>query len=77
MINEFAERRRKIIGFLNGLSQREKLLVLACLSNDTAVHARIPSLTKTVLDMQRTHYRVELLALAETERSNLDLRLPP
>src|SRR5262249_42022947 len=75
MTNEFAERRRKIIGFLNGLSQREKLMVLACLSNDAAIHARIPDLTKTVLDMQRAHYRAELLALAETERSNLDLRL--
>src|SRR5215813_8165491 len=75
MTNEFAERRRKIIGFLNGLSQREKLMVLACLSNDAAIHARIPDLTKTVLDMQRAHYRAELLALTETERSNLDLRL--
>src|SRR5262245_45474140 len=67
MTNDFAERRRKIIGFLNGLSQREKLMVLTCLSNDAAIHARIPDLTKT--------YRAELLALAETERSNLDLRL--
>ena len=73
MTNEFAERRRKIIGFLNGLSQREKLMVLACLSNDAAIHAKIPDLSKTVLDMQRSHYRAELHALAETERSNLEL----
>jgi hypothetical protein len=75
MTNEPAERRRKIIGFLNGLSQREKLMVLACLGNDSTIHAKIPDLTKTVLEMQRAHYRAELLALAETERSNLDLRL--
>jgi hypothetical protein len=75
MTNEFAERRRKIIGFLNGLSQREKLMVLACLSNDAAIHAKIPDLSQTVFDMQRAHYRAELLVMAETERSNLDLRL--
>ena len=75
MTNESAERRKKIIQFLNGLSQREKLMVLACLGNDTTIHAKIPDLTKTVLDMQRAHYRAELLTLAETERSNLDLRL--
>ena len=50
-------------------------MVLACLSNDAVIHARVHDLTKTVLDMQRTHYRAELLALAETERSNLELRL--
>src|SRR5262245_34742834 len=75
MTNEFAERRKKIIAFLNGLTQREKLVVLACLSNDAAISARIPDLAKTVFDMQRTHYRAELLALAGTERSSLDLRL--
>jgi len=75
MTNEFAERRRKIIGFLNGLSQREKLMVLACLCNDAAIHAKIPDLSQTVFDMQRAQYRAELLAMAEPERSNLDLRL--
>lgn len=75
MTYELAERRRKIIGFLNGLSQREKLMVLACLGNDATIHAKIPDLIKTVLDMQRAHYRAELVALAETARSNLDLRL--
>jgi hypothetical protein len=75
MTNEFAERRRKIIGFLNGLSQREKLMVLACLCNDAAIHAKLPDLSQTVFDMQRAHYRAELLAMAEPQRSNLDLRL--
>jgi hypothetical protein len=75
MTNQCAERRRKIIGFLNGLTRREKLMVLACLGNDSAIHAKMPDLTKTVLEMQHAHYRAELLALAQTERSNLDLRL--
>jgi hypothetical protein len=75
MTNEFAERRRQIIAFINGLTQREKLVVLACLSNDAVISARIPDLAKTVLDMQRAQYRAEVLALAETERSNVDLRL--
>jgi len=75
MTNEFAERRAKIIGFLTGLTPREKLVVLACLSNDAAISARIPDLAKTVLDMQRAQHSVELRALAETARSNLELRL--
>ena len=75
MTNEFAERRKKIIAFLNGLTQREKLVVLACLSNDAAISARIPDLAKTVFELQRAHYRAELLALAGTECSSLDLRL--
>jgi hypothetical protein len=75
MTNEFAERRRQIIAFINGLTQREKLDVLAWLSNDAAIGARIPDLAKTVLAMRRAHYRAEVLALAETERSNVDLRL--
>jgi hypothetical protein len=79
MTNDFAERRRQIIAFLNGLTQPEKLLVLACLTNDAAIRARIPDLAenpaKTVLDMRRAHYRAEVLALAETGRSNVDLRL--
>ena len=75
MTKEFAERRAKIIAFLTGLTPREKLIVLACLSNDATISARIPDLAKTVLDMQRAQHSLELRALAETARSNLELRL--
>jgi len=75
MTKEFAERRAKIIAFLTGLTPREKLIVLACLSNDATISARIPDLAKTVLDMHRAQHSVELRALAETARSNLELRL--
>jgi|SRR5215813_3778795 len=75
MTNEFAERRAKIVAFLHSLTLREKLVVLTCLSNDAAISGRIPGLRQTVLDMQRAQYRVELRALAEPARSNLELRL--
>ena len=76
MANEFAERQRKIVAFLNGLTQREKLLVLAWPCNDAAIIVvGFLIWPRFVLDVRRAHYRAELRAFAETERSNADLGL--
>jgi hypothetical protein len=64
----------EIISFLKGLSEREKLVVLAHLSNDAAIGARIPNLATSVVEMHRRNYKLELLKLAEAEHPTLDLR---
>ena len=72
MATELGRRRAEIMTFLEGLSEREKLLVLAYLSNDAGICARAPNLARTVLDMRRPT-RLETIQLAGTEASNLDL----
>jgi hypothetical protein len=73
MGNEFGKRRAEIMSFLDGLSEREKLIVLAYLSNDAAIGARVPSLPAAILDMHRHYHKRELLKLAEMQRPTLDL----
>ena len=72
MSSELGKRRAEIVAFLGQLNNREKLIVLTYLANDAGIGARIPDLSKTVLDMHRAYHRVELLKSA-TENSNLDL----
>ena len=72
-MTEFAKRRAEIMTFLKGLNEREKLVVLAHLSNDAVISARIPDLARTVLDMHHAYHKLELLKLVEAEHSNLDL----
>jgi hypothetical protein len=73
MATELGRRRAEIVTFLKGLSEREKLLVLAYLSHDAGICARAPNLANTVLDMRRSHNRLETIQLARAEASNLDL----
>lgn len=72
MSSELGKRRAQIIEFLKELSTTEKLIALTYLANDAGISAHIPNLARIVLDIRRSHYRVELLKLA-TENSNLDL----
>jgi hypothetical protein len=69
--SEPADRRADIAAFLKGLNQREKLVVLAYLSNDTMISARIPNLAAAVLEMHRSCHRLELLKLARGSDSRL------
>ena len=73
MATEFGKRRAEIVAFLKGLSAREKLVVLSYLSNDAAICARVPNLARAILDMHRSHHKLELLQLVETERPNINL----
>ena len=73
MAREFGKRRAEIMSFLNGLSDREKLVVLTYLCNDARISARIPDLPRTILDMHHAFHGMELLKFADTERSNVDL----
>jgi hypothetical protein len=73
MATEFGKRRAEIMTFLKGLSPREKLVVLSCLSNDAMICACVPNLARTVLDMHRSYFKLELLQLADTECPSLNL----
>ncbi len=73
MASEFGKRRNEIMSFLKALNEREKLVVLAYLSNDAAIGACVPNLAGSILEMHRRYHRLELLKLAETERPTLDL----
>ena len=75
MASELGRRRAEIMTFLKGLSEREKLVVLAYLSNDAGICARAPHLARTVLDMHRSYNEGQVIQLAATEASNLDLEL--
>jgi hypothetical protein len=73
MASEPGRRRTEIMTFLKGLSEREKLLVLAYLSNDAGICARAPHLASTVMDMRRSYNKGQVIQLAAAEASNLDL----
>jgi hypothetical protein len=75
MANDFGKRRSEIISFLKGLNEREKLVVLAFLSNDGAIGARVPGLTASIVEMHRRHHKYDLLKLAEAKQPTLDLGL--
>jgi hypothetical protein len=61
--------------FLKGLSEREKLIVLAYLSNDAGICARAPHLASAVMDMRRSYNKRQVIQLAAAEASNLGLEL--
>jgi hypothetical protein len=73
MATDFGKRRAEIMTFVKGLSAREKLVVLSCLSNDAAICARVPNLARTILEMHRSYHKLEVLQLVETGRPNLNL----
>jgi hypothetical protein len=73
MASEFGKRRNEIISFLKALNERERLVVLAYLSNDAAIGVRVPNLAASILEMHRRYHKLELLKLAETEHPTLDL----
>jgi hypothetical protein len=75
MASEFGKRRNEIIAFLKGLNARERLVVLAYLSNDAAIGARVPNLAGSIVEMHRRYHKLELLKLAQTEHHTVDLGL--
>jgi hypothetical protein len=72
MTHEVGKRRAEIIAFLDALTEHEKLVALAHLSNNPAVGARIPHLARAVLDADRAQRQAEVIKLA-SESSSLEL----
>jgi hypothetical protein len=75
MASELGRRRAEIVSFLKGLSEREKLLVLAYLGNDAGICDRAPHLARTVPAMPRSFDKGQVIQVAAAEASNLDLEL--
>src|SRR6476469_9332814 len=75
VVDESACRRMAMLTFLDGLSEREKLVALEHLAKDVGISARLPNFAKVVVEMHRARFKRELLDLPDRGHHSLELSL--